>query len=98
MQEYIRAYSRQLVDSSHFINMFYEKYGDRILLSKEELKREWLHSPGVPEQCSQLLILNRSNCDLYLEVVEAFKDVTDSIKIWSKKRKKDFIEFDLELR
>ena len=78
--------------------MFYEKYGDRILLSKEELKREWLHSPGVPEQCSQLLILNRSNCDLYLEVVEAFKDVTDSIKIWSKKRKKDFIEFDLELR
>ena len=98
MQEYIRAYSRQLVDSSHFINMFYEKYSDRIILSKQELKREWLHSPGVPEQCSQLLILNTSNCDLYLEVVEAFKDVTDSIKIWSKKRKKDFIEFDLELR
>ena len=78
--------------------MFYERYGGRILLSKGELKREWLHSPGVPEQCSQLLILDTSSCDLYLEVVEAFKEVTDAIKISSKKRKKDWIEFELKLR
>ena len=89
-QDYISRYSGQLVNSSHFIEMYYEKFQDSTT-PQAELVQTWLHSPGVPtSHIDNLLIIKdlRSN-DLYIDVLESFKEIKDLILIMKKEEVKE---------
>ena len=78
--------------------MFYEKFKDRTTtLTEDDLVQTWLHSPGVPTQIKNLSIIKyiESN-DYYIDVLEAFKEITDLMKTSKKKKLKEYsLEQDL---
>ena len=75
-QDYISRYSGQLVNSGHFIGMFYDRFN--VSTTQEDLVRTWLHSPGVPSQIDNLnIIKNIRNNDHYIDVMESLKEITD---------------------
>ena len=91
MKDYISRYYGQLVNSSHFIKMFYEKFNvTTTLTTEDDLIQTWLHSPGVPTQINNLNIIKHiGRNDYYIDVLEAFKEITDLIQTLKKKKLKD---------
>ena len=87
LQEYVGFYHGQLVDSSHFINMFYERFGYIMSCSKEKLILDWLHSPGIPAGLEELKILQKQKCSLYIETCDSFQEFADNMQRSRKKRK-----------
>ena len=70
--------------------MYYEKFQDRTT-PQAELVQTWLHSPGVPtSHIDNLIIIKdiRSN-DLYIDVLESFKEIKDLILKMKKKKVKE---------
>ena len=73
------------MNSSHFIKMFYEKF--KVETPLTDLIKTWLHSPGVPTEINNLnLIKSIESNDYYIDVLEAFKEVTDLIQTLKKKK------------
>ena len=90
LKNYITTYFGQLVSSTHFIDMFYSIFDKNIPVSKSELIKTWLHSPGVPEEIAGLDILNVRRNNLYSEVSEAYAEIYHACHIGrDKKRKAD---------
>ena len=87
------------MNSSHFINMFYEKYQNKLKIEKQNLTRTWLHSAGLPQEVSNLEILQIRNSSLFIEVEEAHKEIYDNLKYHKKKGgPKDLEDLELILR
>ena len=84
-EDYISRYYGQLVNSSHFIKMFYEKF--KVATPLTDLTRTWLHSPGVPAEINNLNIIKDIGSNhFYIDVLDAFKEVTDLIQSLKKKK------------
>ena len=70
--------------------MFYEKFKVTTTITEDSLIQTWLHSPGVPAQINHLnIIKNIGHNDFYIDVLEAFKEITDLIQILKKKKLKE---------
>ena len=78
--------------------MFHEKFEHKLKIEKENLTRTWLHSPGLPQEVSNLEILQTRNSSLFIEVEEAQKEILDILKYHKKRSKKDLEDLELVLR
>ena len=98
LQEYVRAYHGQLVDSSHFINMFYGRFEHLMTCSKEKLVRDWLQSPGIPAGLHKMELLQTQRSQLYAETCDSYKDFVANVTKSKKKRNHNFDKLKLVLR
>ena len=77
--------------------MFYGKFRAHSPVPQTELVQTWLHSPGVPTHIQHLeIIKDIRNNDLYIDVLEAVKEIEYiSNKIKVKKLKECCLEQEL---
>ena len=80
------------MNSSHFINMFYGKFKHKFKVEKENLIKTWLHSAGLPQEVSNLEILQTQRSSLFIEVEESHREILDNLK------HKEFEDLELVLR
>ena len=85
VREYILTYFGKLVNSTHFIEMFYSQFPNVSESSKDKLIQTWLHSPGIPGELTALNILDSQKNCLYSEVSEAYKDIHVACRVQKKK-------------
>ena len=68
--------------------MFYERF--RVATPLTDLTQTWLHSPGVPTEINNLNIIKHIESNhYYIDVLDAFKEITDLIQTFKKKRLKE---------
>ena len=98
MQDYVNVYHGQLVDSSHFINMFYERFEHLMTCSKERLVQDWLHSPGIPAGLHEMELLQKHKSRLFAETCDSYKDFIAKVTKAKKKRKQNLDKLTVVLR
>lgn len=86
------------MNSSHFINMFYGKFKHKFKVEKENLIKTWLHSAGLPQEVSNLEILQTQRSSLFIEVEESHREILDNLKHKKMKKHKEFEDLELVLR
>lgn len=96
-QDYIERYRGQLVNSDHFIDMVYQKFGDKIPETQTDLKQDWLHSPGIPDKVRGLTILQVEATPAYLEVLDCYKEISELIREHKKRQQRKGQNLELKL-
>ena len=98
LQDYVNVYHGHLVDSSHFINMFYERFEHLMTCSKEILVQDWLHSPGIPAGMHEIELLQKHRSSLFAETCDSYKDFISNVTKAKKKRKHNLDKLTVVLR
>ena len=71
--------------------MFFDEFQSSI--SREELRRDWLHSPGLPRSIRNLRILAVDQSD----ISSAYDEVIDCVRLSQKRRRNCEISLDQKL-